>query len=111
MTGVDAMGKRRLSLFAYILVPILLSAGAATAQTPSSDSMTRGGELVGGRCFQCHTDSMFRDQRQDRRAWVATIYRMVGRGAQFTPDEINAMADYLGVALGPDTKPFWTQSK
>jgi hypothetical protein len=48
------------------------------------------------KCFQCHTDSMWRDQRQDRRAWEATLYRMVGRGALWSKDEIGQMADYLG---------------
>jgi hypothetical protein len=48
---------------------------------------------------------MFRDGRQDRRAWEATIYRMVGRGGLWTADEINSMADYLGDALGANAKP------
>jgi hypothetical protein len=39
---------------------------------------------------------MWRDQRQDRRAWEATLYRMVGRGALWSKDEIGQMADYLG---------------
>jgi len=52
--------------------------------------------VVLSKCFQCHTDAMFRDQRQDRRAWEATVYRMVGRGALWTPEEIKLMADYLG---------------
>ena len=43
---------------------------------------------------------MWTAQRQDRRAWEATLYRMVGRGALWTEDEIQAMADYLGVVYG-----------
>jgi hypothetical protein len=39
---------------------------------------------------------MWMAQRQDRRAWESTLYRMVGRGALWTEDEIRAMADYLG---------------
>jgi uncharacterized protein YfkK (UPF0435 family) len=39
--------------------------------------------------------------RQDRRAWEATLYRMVGRGALWTPEEINGMADYLTQIRGP----------
>jgi mono/diheme cytochrome c family protein len=71
---------------------------AAAAPSPGRD-------LVAGKCFQCHTDAMFRDGRQDRRAWEATIYRMVGRGGLWTAEEIKSMADYLGEALGPDAKP------
>jgi mono/diheme cytochrome c family protein len=64
-----------------------------------------GRVVVLSKCFQCHTDAMFRDQRQDRRAWEATIYRMVGRGALWTPEEIKLMADYLGAEYGIAAKP------
>ena len=89
----------------------LVSSGIASAQTVTTQAAATGADLVGSKCFQCHTDSMFRDQRQDRQAWKATIYRMAGRGGLWTQDEINAMADYLGEALGPDVKPFSAESK
>jgi hypothetical protein len=40
------------------------------------------------------------DHRQDRRGWESVLYRMVGRGALWTEDEIKAMADYLGAVYG-----------
>jgi mono/diheme cytochrome c family protein len=64
-----------------------------------------GRVIVLSKCFQCHTEAMFRDQRQDRRSWEATIYRMVGRGALWTPEEIKLMADYLGAEYGTTAKP------
>ena len=57
----------------------LAQEGAAGGAGAAANSPGRA--LVLSKCFQCHTDAMFRDQRQDRRAWEATIYRMVGRGA------------------------------
>ena len=60
-----------------------------------------GRSVVMSKCFQCHTDAMFRDQRQDRRGWEAAIYRMVGRGGLWTAEEIKVMADYLGSDFGP----------
>jgi len=48
---------------------------------------------------------MWRDQRQDIRNWEATLYRMVGRGALWTTDEIKQMADYLGTDFGPSVTP------
>jgi mono/diheme cytochrome c family protein len=97
-------------------VSLILSAGlsvAQTASTPASDTAAapNGGELVAKNCFQCHTDTMFRDQRQDTRAWKATVYRMVGRGGLWTQDEIDAMAGYLRAAFGPDVKPASAQSR
>ena len=48
---------------------------------------------------------MWQDQRQDARAWEANLYRMVGRGALWTTEEIKLMADYLATDFGPNAKP------
>jgi mono/diheme cytochrome c family protein len=80
----------------------LLLAASAAAQQPTPNP---GRDAVMSKCFQCHTDAMFRDHRQDRRGWEATIYRMIGRGGLYTADEIKLMADYLGTDFGPDAKP------
>jgi mono/diheme cytochrome c family protein len=88
----------------FLLASILLLAltAAAQAQQPSPD---KGREILTAKCFQCHTNAMWQDQRQDARAWEATLYRMVGRGALWAPDEIKAMAAYLGTDFGPNAKP------
>lgn len=57
-----------------------------------------GKDVLLEKCFQCHTPGMWMDHRQDRRGWESTIYRMVGRGALWSEDDIKAMADYLGKA-------------
>ena len=82
----------------------LIFAATAAAQTPPGPA-NPGRDAVMSKCFQCHTDAMFRDHRQVRRGWEATIYRMIGRGGLWTPDEIKLMADYLGTDFGPDAKP------
>jgi mono/diheme cytochrome c family protein len=84
------------------LVSALVSAAPARAQ---SAAPSPGRDMIQAKCFQCHTDTMFRDGRQDRRAWEAAIYRMVGRGGLWTADEIKTMAEYLGAEFGPDAKP------
>jgi hypothetical protein len=43
---------------------------------------------------------MWQDHRQDRRGWESTLYRMVGRGALWTEDEVRTMADYLATTYG-----------
>ena len=63
-----------------------------------------GKDVLVSKCFQCHGPSMWMALRQDRRAWESTLYRMVGRGALWTEDEIRAMADYLGKTYGKDAK-------
>ena len=59
-----------------------------------------GKEVLMAKCFQCHSPGMWMDHRQDRRGWEAVLYRMVGRGALWSEDEIKAMADYLGAVYG-----------
>jgi mono/diheme cytochrome c family protein len=92
----------RPALLGLMAAPWLVVAAAAQqpAQPPNP-----GRDAVMSKCFQCHTDAMFRDHRQERRGWEATIYRMIGRGGLYTPDEIKLMADYLGTDFGPNAKP------
>jgi hypothetical protein len=90
----------RRTIIAALCVFAMCWASGARAQDTNA-----GRDMVLGKCFQCHADSMFRDQRQERRGWEATIYRMIGRGALFTPEEIKVMADYLGTDFGPNAKP------
>jgi mono/diheme cytochrome c family protein len=91
------------------LAPLLLLAVPVGAQPPPAPH--KGLEIIKTKCFQCHTDSMWRDQRQDARAWEANLYRMVGRGALWTTEEIKQMADYLGTDFGPNTPPVTQQAR
>jgi hypothetical protein len=89
--------------------PLLLAARADAQETaPPPAAQHPGRSVVMSKCFQCHTDAMFRDHRTDRRGWEAAIYRMVGRGGLWTAEEIKLMADYLVADFGP--KPT-TQSR
>jgi hypothetical protein len=94
-------------LLAAGLVPaglILAASVHAQEARPEGGGQSPGHILVLSKCFQCHTDAMYRDLRQDRRAWEATVYRMIGRGALWTLEEIKLMADYLGAEYGPVTR-------
>jgi mono/diheme cytochrome c family protein len=78
---------------------------AATHAAAQEKSQHKGLEILKAKCFQCHTDSMWRDARQDARSWEAALYRMVGRGGIWSTEEIKLMADYLGTDFGPNVKP------
>jgi mono/diheme cytochrome c family protein len=108
-------GSLSLSLLGPLCALMFLATSASTQawaqDRPAEAAADPGQAMVAGRCFQCHNDSMFRDQRQDSRAWEATIYRMVGRGGIWSTDEIKQMASYLGTALGPDVKPVSAPSR
>jgi hypothetical protein len=91
------MTPRHTVLAALIGLPLLWST-SASAQQPAEN---KGLGMIRDKCFQCHTQSMWQDQRLDARGWEATLYRMVGRGALWTTDEIKAMAEYLATDFGP----------
>ena len=83
---------------------LLVTTGAAAqtqTPTPAAGAETPGREILQRKCAQCHAATMWTALKQDRRAWESTLYRMVGRGALWTPEEIGAMADYLAQIRGP----------
>ena len=89
--------------FVLALLGALLLSPAALAQQPQKAigfPDAPGKDVLVNKCFQCHSPNMWMDQRQDRRAWESALYRMVGRGALWTQDEIMQMADYLGNVYG-----------
>lgn len=87
------------------LVILCLAAASATsaqvAPAPKPAADPPGNEVFTKKCFQCHQASMWSSLRQDRKAWESVLYRMVGRGALWTEDEIKAMADFLAQTRGP----------
>lgn len=100
------MGRR---IFRRALAAASIVAGAALCSPALAQKAAKAGpafpdgpgrDVLTSKCFQCHGPNMWIVQRQDRRAWEATLYRMVGRGALWTEDDIKAMADYLGTAYG-----------
>jgi hypothetical protein len=95
----------RKALIALACAPMVFLAAPSHAQQPPGAPAHKGKEILMAKCFQCHTDAMWRDQRQNGRAWEATLYRMVGRGGLWTTEEIKQMADFLGTEFGPDVKP------
>jgi hypothetical protein len=103
------MSKVRRALYALVCTSALFliaPAGAEQAKEQAKEQTKHPGlALLRDKCFQCHTDSMWRDARQDSRWWEAALYRMVGRGGLWTTEEIKVMADYLGTDFGPDKPP------
>ena len=99
------MSKYRRVLYALACGSALFLVAPASAEQAGEQSKHPGLELLRSKCFQCHTDSMWRDARQDARWWEGALYRMVGRGGLWTTEEIKLMADYLGTDFGPNAKP------
>jgi mono/diheme cytochrome c family protein len=97
--------RRVLVALALACASALFMVAPAGAEEAKEQAKHPGLQLLRDKCFQCHTDSMWRDARQDARWWEGALYRMVGRGGLWTTEEIKLMADYLGTDFGPNAKP------
>ena len=89
---------RSSSVLLALLGALLLSRPVWAQDKPKAPGFpdAPGKETLLAKCFQCHGAGMWMDHRQDRRGWESVLYRMVGRGALWSEEEIKAMADYLG---------------
>jgi hypothetical protein len=94
----------RIVLTSLIIFWFSPSTGEGAEQASSGFVDGPGKELLMSKCFQCHGEKMWKDLKQDRRRWEGVLYRMVGRGALWTEEEINTMAVYLATAFGPQSE-------
>ena len=99
MIRIAALGFVLAFSFVFSTTRVDARAAGRAAQTVPAEAA--GKEILQRKCFQCHQASMWSSLRQDRKAWEGVLYRMVGRGALWTEDEIRAMADFLGQTRGP----------
>ncbi len=67
---------------------------------PTAESIAKGKELAYARCTACHTSENFEKHRYTRGEWESVINRMMGHGAQFTPEEQGEIADFLSSKYG-----------
>ena len=94
----------RVVLSSLFLVSLFFSSMSQGAEQSSGGFVDAPGkEVLMSKCFQCHGEKMWKDMKQDRRKWEGVLYRMVGRGALWTEDEINTMAIYLATGFGPQS--------
>ena len=87
----------RLSVSTYVTALVL----AWFAMPSWAQTTNPARDMTLGKCFQCHSDSIYRDQRLDARGWEATLYRMMARGAVWSGEDIKTMASFLATDFGP----------
>ena len=103
----------RVVLSSLSVVALLFSFPAAQAAEQALGGFVDapGKEVLMSKCFQCHGETMWRDLKQDKRNWEGVLYRMVGRGALWSEEEINTMAAYLATGFGPQSEKASTTNK
>ena len=102
--------SRLQNVFLWSLV-LPLFTGMAAAQA-SADlqkgqaQIEKGREAVGQACVACHTNilRMVQIHKESAAEWRDTVYSMIGRGAQLSPDEIESVIAYLSANGGIGAK-------
>lgn len=92
-----------------LLLPLFTGmAGAqASADLPKGQAqIEKGRDAVGQACVACHTNivRMVQIHKESPAEWRDTVYSMIGRGAQLSPDEIESVIAYLSANGGIGTK-------
>ena len=71
----------------------------AVAQERSNDEAM---QLLANRCGICHSTDLVTQQRLDRSRWTATVDKMIHWGAPLSPEERNALVNYLAAQYHPN---------
>jgi competence protein ComEA len=97
---------RRISLVRFLLVLVLPDLLAASAAGPEEQALPPGAakDTVIKVCTACHGPARFRRLRLAAGNWSDTVDDMVDRGAQATPEQIEAIVAYLAANFGPESK-------
>jgi cytochrome c2 len=79
-----------------------MAAGQSVAQSPQQARIEKGRVAVSQVCVGCHSGGgaggimrMLEVREKSEQEWRETVYRMIGRGAQVFPDEIEPLTAYL----------------
>ena len=76
------------------LPPGAMAGGATTAKEVKLPDGP-GRQLVEGRCASCHDLGRVVSIRRTRAEWESLTRNMLGRGPQATPEQVQAISDYL----------------
>ena len=72
-----------------------LIVGYLSANYGEDSSHNLGQQMLAEQCFRCHGEGMWSGLKTDHSGWLSVLYRMIGRGALWTSEQMSVMADYL----------------
>ena len=73
----------------------------STIKVPLAWAQEDGATLLEQRCSVCHPSARPKSKQKTPEQWDATVTRMMGKGAQLTPDEKQILVDYLSKTYKP----------
>jgi mono/diheme cytochrome c family protein len=101
------MNKRIIFLISLLLLvglagTFLAACGSSSTHTPipsskstGSGSSLNGQALMQQRCSVCHSITRVTSAQHTAAQWQNTVNRMIGHGAKLTPQEEQALVNYL----------------
>ena len=89
-------------LVVSIALTLMIACGGGTgAPADDVDMVADGRSLLEGPCTQCHNLERSTGKSKTRDEWLATVDRMVGKGAAINAEEKEVLVDYLAEEYGP----------
>lgn len=73
----------------------------STIEVPLAWAQEDGATLLEQRCSVCHPSARPKSKQKTPEQWDTTVTRMMGKGAQLTPDEKQILLDYLSKTYKP----------
>jgi len=73
----------------------------ATQAAPAPGAAMAGAEILESSCTQCHGLDRVTEAQKSPEEWMVTVTRMIGHGAELSPDQLGALVGFLGGTYGP----------
>jgi len=90
-----------LLVLSFALALMVACGGGAGASADDAAMVADGKSLLEGPCTQCHNLERSTSKSKTRDEWLATVDRMVGKGAAINAEEKEVLVDYLAEEYGP----------
>ena len=87
---------KRILLLALVVGFVLF-----TIEAPIALAQDDGAALLEQRCSVCHPSARPKSKQKSPEQWETTVTRMMGKGAQLTPDEQKRLIDHLSETYKP----------
>lgn len=87
---------KRILLLALVVGFVLF-----TIETPMAMAQDDGAALLEQRCSVCHPSARPKSKQKTPEQWETTVTRMMGKGAQLTPEEKKRLIDHLSETYKP----------
>jgi mono/diheme cytochrome c family protein len=84
-----------------LLIALAVGFALSTIEAPIALAQDDGAALLEQRCSVCHPSARPKSKQKTPEQWEATVTRMMGKGAQLTPEEKKGLIDYLSKTYKP----------